>query len=59
VVNFGDIRFRTDASTLQGVEKLSVTMPDSAFLEVPYKTLPQLAECSVVLIMVRGAFGRL
>ena len=59
VVNFGVIRFRTDASTLQGVEKLSVTMPDSAFLEVKYKSLPQLADCSVVLNMVRAAFRRL
>ena len=36
------LRFRTDGGTLQGVEKLAVTKPDSAFLEGKYKSLPAL-----------------
>ncbi|CAL1167352.1 unnamed protein product [Cladocopium goreaui] len=41
--------FRTDGGTLQGVEKLSVTKPDSAFLESKYKPLPPLPEASDTL----------
>ena len=37
-------RSRTDGSTLQGVEKLAVTSPDSAFLEGSYNALPRIAE---------------
>eukprot|EP00435_Cladocopium_sp_Y103_P070774 s395_g36.t1 len=44
---FYGLRFRTDGGTMQGVEKLAVTTPDSAFLESKYKPLQPMPEARI------------
>lgn len=54
----GIFRFRTDAGTMQGVEKLSVTSPDSAFLKGSYTALGPLPDsCPGLSGGLRGFWG--